>query len=165
MLGNVVRLIAKKEETVIGVSVQATEDDWSLVASAGSGSDGDLAQARPSRMISTNSGVLAKMPSDHKKVGAASESALFENRIVKVQVSVPSPNDPFSEEEAAAYLKIHEDSLKYYALRAGEIAFCDLGKGRRTYLRKDLDNFLSRRREPSIDEKTRARPRRKEVER
>jgi hypothetical protein len=84
-------------------------------------------------------------------------AALFDNRIVHLQVSIPSPSDPFDEAEAAEYLKLPADSVEYFARRAGELAYVDLGRGRRTYLRRDLDAFLARRREPSIYEESRAR--------
>jgi Helix-turn-helix domain len=89
---------------------------------------------------------------------------LFENRIANLHVMVSSPNDPFSEEEAATYLKLPEDSVRYFAIRTGELAYCNLGKGRRIYLRKDLDFFLAQRRKPSIHEKRKARSRRKGAE-
>lgn len=92
------------------------------------------------------------------------EIPLFENRIFQPHFSVLSPNDPFSEEEAAGYLKLPVDSVKYYATRTSELAYCDFGRGRRTYIRKDLDAFLEKRREPSIDEKVKARPRKRRNE-
>lgn len=110
--------------------------------------------AAPESIISDIEGLIAE----------AIDSTLIENRIIQPQISVPSPNDPLSEDEAATYLRILPESVRYFALRTGELAYCNFGKGRRTYLRKDLDEFLEKRREPSIDEKVKTRPRRKGVE-
>jgi len=114
---------------------------------------------------------VAGSPDDHEKLPVVqatpetnNDERLFDNRILQVNVTVPSPNDPFSEEEAAQYLRLPKDTLRYYALRTGEIAYCDFGKGRRTYLRKDLDDLLVRRREPSICEKAKTRLREKGAE-
>lgn len=119
----------------------------------------------PKRTCSPDQAFEANMVSPEERLREVIGSTLFENRIVSVNITVPSLKDPFSEEEAAAYLKVPEDSVRYFAVRMGEIAYCDLGKGRRAYLRKDLDDFLARRREPSIYEKDKARsPRRKGAE-
>ncbi len=118
--------------------------------------------ARP--VMSGQTSAREKDRGEENEKEGSSDQAILENRIVQLQVMVSSPNDPFSEEEAAAYLKLPVDSVDYYATRSGDLAYCDFGKGRRTYLRKDLDALLSRRRKPSIYEKDKARPQRKGTE-
>jgi hypothetical protein len=118
----------------------------------------------PTKTSSSNQAVDAKMVKVEERLQEVVGSALFENQILSVNISVPSPYDIFDEVEAAAYLKLPVDSVRHYAKRNGELAFCNFGKGRRRYLRKDLEAFLERRREPSIYEQVKARPRRKGVE-
>ena len=68
---------------------------------------------------------------------------------------------PLTREEAAGYLGIHPDTLYRWAVEEGKLAYARLGDGGRSpirFVKRDLDEFLSRMRVPTVaDAKCKAR--------
>ena len=69
--------------------------------------------------------------------------SLFENLIESV---VQAQKTTFTLKEAAAYLKIPEESVLYYSKRLRELSYVLLSKGILVFLKSDLDNFLNSKR-------------------
>jgi excisionase family DNA binding protein len=62
---------------------------------------------------------------------------------------------PMTRAEAAEYLQIHPDTLYRWSVEEGKIAYCRLGEGARAslrFLKKDLDQFLSKQRIPTVED-------------
>lgn len=74
----------------------------------------------------------------------------FDNLIVQTQV--PDDYDTFTEEQVAEQLGVTESTIRYYTKRTKLLAYVPLGHGRRVVLRKDLRDFLERKRVASTDE-------------
>jgi excisionase family DNA binding protein len=83
-----------------------------------------------------------------------------EVRLLRHEVEHTSDNGrssdrPLTREEAAEYLGIHKDTLYRWAVEEGRISYCRLGEGSRAslrFLRKNLDDFLSSQRIPTVEE-------------
>lgn len=71
----------------------------------------------------------------------------FSDKLIRAQQEKFS--DTFDEEEAAEYLKISVGTLRYYALRVRELAFCRVGRNL-VFRKEDLDDFLSQKRVPGV---------------
>ncbi len=62
---------------------------------------------------------------------------------------------PLTREEGAGYLNIHPDTLYRWAVEEGKIAYSRLGDGGRAplrFLKKDLDDFLTRSRIYTVED-------------
>jgi len=62
---------------------------------------------------------------------------------------------PLTRDEAAAYLGIHPDTLYRWAVEEGKIAYSRLSDGGRApmrFIKRDLDDFLSRTRIPTVED-------------
>lgn len=65
----------------------------------------------------------------------------------------PNHDEPMTRDQAAAYLKMHPDTL-YKLARVNKIAYSRKGEGLRAsmvFLKKDLDDYLARTRIPTVD--------------
>ena len=62
---------------------------------------------------------------------------------------------PMRRDEAAAYLKVHPDTLYRWSVMEGRIAYSRLGDGGRAalrFLRADLDDFMKTHRVATVEE-------------
>lgn len=83
-----------------------------------------------------------------------------EVRRLRLDVRGGQPNKdeadrPLNRDQAAAYLGVHPDTLYRWAVEEGRIAYSRLGDGSRApirFLRKDLDDFISKHRIGSVDD-------------
>jgi hypothetical protein len=78
-------------------------------------------------------------------------ATIFDNQQTVMHVAAPMPYDALDEQEVARLLKCELKTVLYYSKRSNQLAYVSIGK-KRLVLRKDLEDFLRRRRVRSPDE-------------
>ena len=64
----------------------------------------------------------------------------FENLSKQIAIS---QQQVFDLEEAASYCRVETKTIQYHALRSKKLAYVRIAKDRLTFLKSDLDDFLS----------------------
>jgi hypothetical protein len=88
--------------------------------------------------MSNNIKSLLKFENENAKNNDSDNSKFIENKIVHLHLN---PKETYSLEEAAEYLKISIESVKYYSKRKGELSYISLS-GKLVFRKSDLDKFL-----------------------